>query len=142
MLKCNETAQHMLVSYLAQSTNLIIPIQLYINLLPYQHACSLQQASISSLRKQTDVDIAFKSEGKIRMANVGIVLLGIIAFLGLVEAQLKLGYYDERCPRAEQIVQDFVHRHISNAPVLAAPLLRMQFHDCFVRVSHSFLFRL
>ncbi|PKA46395.1 Peroxidase 3 [Apostasia shenzhenica] len=46
---------------------------------------------------------------------------------------LKLGYYEESCPNAEKIVYDFVKSHIPNAPTLAAPLLRMHFHDCFVR---------
>ncbi|CAO2842703.1 unnamed protein product [Amaranthus hypochondriacus] len=56
--------------------------------------------------------------------------MGVISF---GEAQLELGYYAKTCPRAEEIVQNFVHKHIPNAPSLAAPLLRMQFHDCFVR---------
>ncbi|KAM7481556.1 hypothetical protein LguiB_006139 [Lonicera macranthoides] len=37
------------------------------------------------------------------------------------------------CPKAEKIVQDYVHDHIQNAPTVAATLLRMHFHDCFVR---------
>ncbi|XP_021858785.2 peroxidase 3 [Spinacia oleracea] len=56
-----------------------------------------------------------------------------IAIVGFAEAQLKLGYYSESCPKAEAIVESFVHQHIPHAQSLAAPLLRMQFHDCFVR---------
>ncbi|KAG4947180.1 hypothetical protein JHK87_043187 [Glycine soja] len=37
------------------------------------------------------------------------------------------------CPKIEQIVLKFVHDHIHNAPSLAAALIRMHFHDCFVR---------
>ncbi|GKE52465.1 peroxidase 3-like protein, partial [Tanacetum coccineum] len=37
------------------------------------------------------------------------------------------------CPKAEKIVQDYVNKHIPNAPSLAAALIRMNFHDCFVR---------
>lgn len=63
-----------------------------------------------------------------------IIILGtIIGFIGLADAQLELGYYAQSCPKAEEIVQGFVHKHIPNAQSLAAPLLRMQFHDCFVR---------
>lgn len=46
---------------------------------------------------------------------------------------LELGFYNKSCPKAEKIISDFVKDHISNAPSLASPLLRMHFHDCFVR---------
>ncbi|GAB4825137.1 Peroxidase 3 [Ancistrocladus abbreviatus] len=69
------------------------------------------------------------------MGYFGIILLSIVGLLMIIsaEAQLKLGYYAESCPKAEQIVNDFVKKHIPNAPSLASPLLRMHFHDCFVR---------
>nr|KAJ0192952.1 hypothetical protein LSAT_V11C800441280 [Lactuca sativa] len=47
---------------------------------------------------------------------------------------LKLGFYQKTCPRAEAIVKRTTANYIYRAPSLAAALLRMQFHDCFVRV--------
>ncbi|KAJ8554543.1 hypothetical protein K7X08_025221 [Anisodus acutangulus] len=53
--------------------------------------------------------------------------------VGSSYAQLHLNFYAKRCPQAENIIQDYVQKHIPNAPSLAAALLRLQFADCFVR---------
>jgi peroxidase len=50
-------------------------------------------------------------------------------------AQLEVGYYSKTCPNAEAIVREEMEKIISAAPSLAGPLLRLHFHDCFVRVS-------
>lgn len=67
------------------------------------------------------------------------LFLVLVGLVGPIQAQLQMNYYANTCPNAEKIVQDFVSNHISNAPSLAAALLRMHFHDCFVRVNSSLL---
>lgn len=72
--------------------------------------------------------------GRISGLGIGIVL-GFLGFAAVsTRAQLEMGYYSESCPEAESIVREFVGDRIRNAPSLAAALLRMHFHDCFVRV--------
>lgn len=64
-----------------------------------------------------------------------IQLLLVVLVLDLANAKgLKLGFYQKTCPSAEAIVRKTTAQYISRAPTLAAPLLRMHFHDCFVRV--------
>ncbi|KAJ8528394.1 hypothetical protein K7X08_022086 [Anisodus acutangulus] len=46
---------------------------------------------------------------------------------------VEVGYYKKTCPNVEAIVKETTAHYISRAPTLAAPLLRMHFHDCFVR---------
>ncbi|KAF7805817.1 peroxidase 3-like [Senna tora] len=70
-----------------------------------------------------------------RQSNIylGALLVGLIAFTVSTKAELKPNYYGKSCPKAEKIISSFVQQHIKNAPPLAAALIRMQFHDCFVR---------
>ncbi|CAN6170156.1 unnamed protein product [Urochloa humidicola] len=57
----------------------------------------------------------------------------LLAGSSLAAAQLEVGYYSNTCPNAEAIVREEMEKIISAAPSLAGPLLRLHFHDCFVR---------
>lgn len=43
-------------------------------------------------------------------------------------------YYQELCPIAEEIIRQHVETEVYQDPNVAAQLLRMHFHDCFVMV--------
>lgn len=47
---------------------------------------------------------------------------------------LAFHYYNETCPRAEDIVRRHVEIAVLRDPRMAASLLRLHFHDCFVTV--------
>lgn len=65
---------------------------------------------------------------------VVVAITVLIGMFGSSEAQLQMNFYAKSCPNAEKIISDYIQKHIHNGPSLAAPLIRMHFHDCFVRV--------
>lgn len=52
---------------------------------------------------------------------------------------LSTNYYDHTCPQLEATVTAAVKKALVNDHTVPAALLRMHFHDCFIRV-YSFLF--
>ncbi|XP_059630214.1 peroxidase 24-like [Cornus florida] len=63
-----------------------------------------------------------------------IILVSTLAVVGVVDADgLRKNFYKKSCPQAEDLVRNITWGKAQNDPTLGAKLLRMQFHDCFVR---------
>ncbi|KAF7147732.1 hypothetical protein RHSIM_Rhsim03G0048900 [Rhododendron simsii] len=60
---------------------------------------------------------------------IGLFLL----LVPLVTAQLQIGFYNSTCPQAELIVRQVIQQQFETDDTITAALLRMHFHDCFVR---------
>ena len=73
--------------------------------------------------------------------NVNILLVVFVVLSGIIGecqgGQLRKKFYKRTCPLAEKIVRNVTWNHVSNNKHLPAKLLRMHFHDCFVRVLES-----
>ncbi|XP_050209097.1 peroxidase 66-like [Mercurialis annua] len=70
------------------------------------------------------------------MATTKFSFLTISLFLFVVshsEAALDAHYYDQTCPQAEKIILQTVRNASIYDPKVPARLLRMFFHDCFIR---------
>ncbi|KAJ7174244.1 hypothetical protein O6H91_02G077000 [Diphasiastrum complanatum] len=63
----------------------------------------------------------------------GMVVVLLLFTVFSTAISLRVGYYSESCPWAEYIVHWTVAAHANNDPTIAAGLLRMHFHDCFVQ---------
>ncbi|KAL3730769.1 hypothetical protein ACJRO7_027752 [Eucalyptus globulus] len=57
----------------------------------------------------------------------------LLAMVSVSKAVLDAHYYDRTCPQAEKIILQTVQNATRHDPKVPARLLRMFFHDCFIR---------
>lgn len=67
------------------------------------------------------------------MEGLWLVVLVIFVMALSVQSQLKTGFYSTSCSKAEAIVRSTVESYFKKDPTIAAGLLRLHFHDCFVQ---------
>ena len=57
--------------------------------------------------------------------------------IGVGNAALSMKYYKFSCPFVDSVVKNHLQRALHDDPTLAAGLVRMHFHDCFIQVTFS-----
>lgn len=65
-----------------------------------------------------------------------LVCLAALVAVGICQ-DLRKNFYRRSCPQAEEIIKNATWKHVASNSELPAKLLRMHFHDCFVRVINS-----
>ncbi|KAJ1386367.1 Secretory peroxidase [Sesbania bispinosa] len=60
-------------------------------------------------------------------------IIFLLLTLLVSEAELDAHYYDKTCPQLEKIISETVLTASTNDPKVPARILRMFFHDCFIR---------
>jgi peroxidase len=72
------------------------------------------------------------------LVAAAVTLLLLAGASGCDGALLKAHFYRRSCPAAEAVVRDIVAARVAADPAkLPAKLLRLFFHDCFVRVCNN-----
>ncbi|GER33989.1 peroxidase [Striga asiatica] len=62
-----------------------------------------------------------------------ILSLVIFSIISSSSNALSPNYYDQTCPKAEPLITEAVRKGMKNDKTVPAALLRMHFHDCFIR---------
>lgn len=66
------------------------------------------------------------------MASALFVILCIVPFIGCANGQLSSTFYQSTCPNVTSIVGQVIQQALQTDTRIAASLLRLHFHDCFV----------
>lgn len=70
-----------------------------------------------------------------KSCSYSLIVITTFALCLVVRSQLTADFYDQTCPTLAQIVRKEVQNAIKVEMRMAASLIRLHFHDCFVNVS-------
>ncbi|KAL1342560.1 peroxidase 66 [Arachis duranensis] len=98
---------------------------------------SNHQLSVNQLFSLVSIIIIISHSIDMAPAPAKFIFFPIIFFLlnslSLSKAELQADYYDQTCPQLEKIIADTVLNASKHDPKVPARILRMFFHDCFIR---------
>lgn len=71
-------------------------------------------------------------------SSSALILFNLLLIFSLIYSHgnaLSSNYYEKTCPQVEDIVTQVVTEATKKDKTVPAALLRMHFHDCFIRVT-------
>ena len=66
----------------------------------------------------------------------------LLIHVSLSHAQLSTSFYDKTCPQVFDIATNTIVNALRSDPRIAASILRLHFHDCFVNVRYNIIFNI
>jgi len=72
------------------------------------------------------------TEDAMGLRSLAVLAVVVVAFIGAAEAQLSPTFYDMSCPQISSIVKAEIQKAVKAEKRMAASLVRLHFHDCFV----------
>ena len=66
-----------------------------------------------------------------------LMALAAAALMSTASGTLQYDFYRSTCPKAEEAVRNATMKIIAGNPTMGAAIVRLFFHDCFVRVRFS-----
>ncbi|KAK6131020.1 hypothetical protein DH2020_035239 [Rehmannia glutinosa] len=64
---------------------------------------------------------------------ISLVTISVFSSILSFSNALSVNYYHQTCPNVESVIAKVVHKGMINDKTVPAALLRMHFHDCFIR---------
>lgn len=116
---------------------------------PFYKVSSINSHYPFQLLSQQHSKLKFWSLKNFKMAKLVsfVFVLSLLAFAPLCFCGRNNGgfgslypqYYDHSCPKAKEIVKSIVAKAFAREARIAASILRLHFHDCFVQVNFLFV---
>ncbi|CAJ1933832.1 unnamed protein product [Sphenostylis stenocarpa] len=70
---------------------------------------------------------------RISSITAGFIVTTLVLFASICDAQLSSSFYDSTCPNALTTIRTVIRSAVSKERRMAASLIRLHFHDCFVQ---------
>ena len=76
------------------------------------------------------------SHGTGTMVGLSVMALVVLATIAAEAQPLRTDFYDKSCPQIFSIVKAGIQKAVQIEKRMAASIVRLHFHDCFVDVSN------
>jgi hypothetical protein len=95
----------------------------------------MAEVVVDNMRRHQQHEWSCSLAGMMVMRMTIVIMLLQLELIQVAEG-LQVGYYTRTCPNVENIVKGVLSQKMQQNRGIAASVLRLHFHDCFVDVSN------